>query len=138
MDSFEFLVFIPHKASSAFLFHFPKTIFLFRGQLTDSGITAMIKILQIRCLPVILNILLRKDVKDMEYFKNEADLPQRVGAYLKSELARRKMTQEEFADNVCVTPRTVRRWVQSVDSITTVVLIADALHVSFLDILCGA
>ena len=63
---------------------------------------------------------------------------QQIGAYLKKELADRKISQERFATMVFVEPRTVRRWIRDgINNIDTVFLIADQLGVSIGDILAN-
>ena len=66
---------------------------------------------------------------------NYENLPNRVGRYLKHELWVRGITQEEFADQIHVSDRTVRRWVSGdIHSLDSVQLIANALQINAGDI----
>ena len=63
------------------------------------------------------------------------ELSVHVGRYLKRELRRRGITQEEFAERIGVSDRTVRRWTSGdIHSLETVAEIASALRVNAKDI----
>ena len=71
----------------------------------------------------------------MAQFNNEVNLPMYVGAYLKQALRSRGITQEDFAEYVGVSDRTMRRWVSGdIHSLDSVSEIARALGVSVWDI----
>lgn len=62
--------------------------------------------------------------------------PERVGSNLKRLIKESKYrTQEAFAEAVDADVRTVRRWVQKLDSISTVVYIAEVLDVDVMALL---
>lgn len=67
-----------------------------------------------------------------------ADLsPERIGGNLKRLIKESEFrTQEEFALAVGADVRTVRRWVQKLDSISTIVHIAKVLQVDVTALLC--
>jgi len=62
-------------------------------------------------------------------------LADQVGRYLKCELRRRGITQEEFGEQIGVSDRTIRRWVSGdIHSLESVGEIAQALQVPVRDI----
>ena len=62
--------------------------------------------------------------------------PERIGANLKRLIKESKYrTQEEFAYEAGADVRTVRRWTQRLDSISTIVHIADVLDVDVMALL---
>ena len=67
-----------------------------------------------------------------------ADLsPERIGGNLKRLIKESEFrTQEEFANAIGADVRTVRRWVQRLDSISTIVQIAKVLQVDVMALLC--
>ena len=71
----------------------------------------------------------------MSQFNKEENLPLWVGSFLKRELRKRGITQEDFAEYIGVSDRTVRRWVSGdIHSLDVVGEIARALRVSVGDI----
>ena len=67
---------------------------------------------------------------------NYNDLPCRVGRNLKHALQAKGITQEQFAEQIGVSDRTVRRWVGGdIHSLETVGEIAIALQIQLGDIL---
>ena len=62
--------------------------------------------------------------------------PERIGSNLKRLIKESKYcTQEAFAEAVHADPRTVRRWVQSLDNISTIVKVAEVLEVDVMALL---
>ena len=62
--------------------------------------------------------------------------PERIGSNLKHLIRESEYrTQEAFAEAVGADVRTVRRWVQKLDSISTVVYIAEVLDVDVMALL---
>ena len=62
--------------------------------------------------------------------------PENIGENLKRLIKESEYrTQERFAEEAFVDVRTVRRWVQKLDSISTVVYIAGVLDVDVMDLL---
>lgn len=71
----------------------------------------------------------------MAQILNGITISQHVGGYLKRQLRERNTTQEEFASQIGVDPRTVRRWVSDgIHSLDVLVEIADFLGVNVRDI----
>lgn len=71
----------------------------------------------------------------MAQINKEVTISQYVGGYLKRELRIRNTTQEQFAEQFGVDPRTVRRWISGgVHSLDVVAEIAEYLGVSVRDI----
>lgn len=72
----------------------------------------------------------------MAQFNHGVSVPQSVGGYLKRELKKRNVTQEEFSYEFGVDVRTVRRWVSGgIHSLDVVVEIARYFGVSVVDVL---
>ena len=72
----------------------------------------------------------------MAHFNYGVSISQVAGGYLKRELKRRGITQEEFSDKFGVNARTVGRWVRNgIHSVDTVEEIARYFGVSALDVL---
>ena len=53
---------------------------------------------------------------------------QRVGANFKRLLKEKNMSQEKFAEKANVSVRTVHRWVNDLDSVTNIIMVAKILE----------
>ena len=62
--------------------------------------------------------------------------PEKIGSNLKRLIKESEYgTQEKFAEACGADPRTVRRWVQRLDSIENISYLADTLHVDVMALL---
>ena len=71
----------------------------------------------------------------MVHYGKRVSMQLRLGDFLRKSLYERGITQEQFAEQICVDPRTVGRWIRDgIDKISVVENIAQVLQIPVEDI----